>query len=114
MKRPQETLGLPVPFGRRLVSMGKGTWMVGLGLVTLLCGGIYIYEVSQAASKSFALRSLEKQRDRLQESVSALEARAAEMQSMRAMQERIQGMGYVPVENPEFIEYTRPSYALAK
>jgi len=114
MKRPHEALGLPVPIGRRLTNLGKGSWVIFLGSLSVFCVGLYVFQISQTAAKGYALRDLEKQQEYLQESVSALEAQAAELQSMNALQERVKGLGYVPVQHMEYVDVNNHAYALAK
>ena len=114
LKRPHEAFNLPLPIGRRLGTIGKGTWVALMVFLTLACGGVYVYQVNQAAAKSYLLRDLESRRDRLQETVGALDTQVAELRSMKAMQERIKGLGYIPIENPQFLEVARNAYALAK
>lgn len=114
MKRPHEVLGLPLPIGRRMSEIGKGTWIACIGIFVLFCVSVYVYQVSQAASKGFALRALEKQRDHLQETIGVLESRTAQMQSLRSMEEQMKGRGYVTVNHPLYLDVSRASYMLAK
>jgi len=114
LKRPHIALNLPLPIGRRLGTLGKGTWVALMAILTLVCSGAYVYQVNLGATKSYQLRNLETQRDRLQETVSSLETKIAEMRSMKTMQERIQGLGYIPIETPQFLDTARNAYALAK
>ena len=105
---------IPFSIGRRLGTLGKGSWVTMMAILTLLCGGAYVYQVNLGATKSYQLRNLETQRDRLLETVSSLETKIAEMRSMKTMQERIQGLGYIPIEAPQFLDTARNAYALAK
>ncbi len=104
MKRPHETLGLPMPVGRRLGEHGKLFWLAFFAIGIGLSAGVYIFQVNMSASKAYALRSLEKQADRLEEAVSALESRVAELQTLKALEARIEGKGFVPVGEVEFIQ----------
>ena len=85
-----------------------------LGCLSVFCVGVYVYQVSLAAPKGYEMRNLEKQREVLEESVSALEAQVAAQQSMNALQDRVKGLGYVPVDRMEYIDVNGHAYAFAK
>ena len=114
LKHPYEALGLPIPIGRKLQEIGKGSWLVLMVCATIVCAAVYIFQISQTATKGYALRTYELERDRLSEQVSVLEGQIAEQQSMRALQERVAGLGYVPVQRLEFLDVNGKTYALAK
>ncbi|GEM_PF-1134950 len=104
LKRPHEHLGLPMPVGRRLFEMSRETWLACMGTILLSLMGLYMYQVNTVANKSFRLRALEKRSERLQENISSLENRMEEKQSIRALEEQMSGLGYVPVARVEFLD----------
>ncbi|MSR84975.1 hypothetical protein EXS71_00840 [Candidatus Uhrbacteria bacterium] len=114
MKRPHETLGLPQPIGRRLSEAGKKVWLVTLMVTAILALGWYIYEVNSAASRAYHLRALQTQSEQLEEQVTRLESQLAQGQTMRALQERVKTLGYVPVDYLEFVNVQVGGYAMAK
>lgn len=103
LKRPHEQLGLPMPFARRLADIKNGTWMACMVVGVLVCVGLYVYQVNAAASKSFELRRLEKQVERLQDAVSSLDYKITELQSISSLDQRVQGMGYIPLTQVQYI-----------
>ncbi len=113
MKRPHVTLGLPIPVGRKIGEAGKTGWMVFLGAATFACIVAYIFLVNASATKAYELRGYEKRLERLKETVSVLENQTAEMQSMHALEQQVKSLGYVPVEQIEFIDAPR-GFAMAK
>ena len=113
LKRPHEQLGLPMPIARRLADVHNGTWMTGMIIALIACVGLYIYQVNVAASKSFELRQLEKQVERLQDTVASLEYKVTELKSIHSLEERIQGMGYVPLANVRYLDVS-PQVAAKK
>ncbi len=80
---------------------------------TIFFVGMYLYQVNQAASKSFVLRSLEKDMEQLEVTVADLENASAEMQALANVEERLHDLGYVSVDHMEFVDIPR-GYALAK
>ncbi len=114
MKRPHETLGIPVPVGRKLGEMGKSTWIAFMVCLTLAAGGLYIYQVNAAASKGFTVRKLEQQAQHLQDEVMALQDQSVKEQALDVLQEKVKSMGYVSVDHMDFVDVAGGSYALAK
>lgn len=114
MKRSHETLGLPTPIGRKLSGLGKSTWVTLSICLTIAAAGLYIYQVNSAASKSFTVRDLEKQTERLRNDVMALENQSVKMQAMYSLQERVKPLGYVSIDRMEFLDVSHSSYALAQ
>ena len=114
MKRPQETLRLPVSVGRKLCSAGRASGLAFFVIATMACMSMYIYQVNVAASQGFTRRALELKQERLSESVTALEDQLAQRQTIRAVQDRVKGLGYVPVDHVEYIDPSHQGYALAK
>ncbi|MDO8584256.1 MAG: hypothetical protein Q7R83_03710 [bacterium] len=114
MKRPEQSLGLPVPLARRLPELGRLSWMAALVVLTVAAVGLYIYQVNHTATKSFAMRQLEKQSETLKNSVASLETQAVQLQAMQNLQERVKPFGYVAVDRMDFLDVAKGSYALAK
>ncbi|MBM3205067.1 hypothetical protein FJZ48_03765 [Candidatus Uhrbacteria bacterium] len=114
MKRPHETLGLPIPIGRKLAGLGKSTWITLTICLTIAAAGLYIYQVNSAATKSFTVRDLEKQTERLRNDVMALEDQSVKMQALHQLQERVKPLGYVAIDKMEFIDVSHSAYALAE
>lgn len=113
MQRPRVELGLPMSTGKRVEVAAKRTWILLMVVVTAACIGTYLYQVNRAASKGFTLRTLERQLDQLQTTVAELENTAARMQSLAAVEARVTGRGYVPVDRMEFVDVP-VGYALAR
>ena len=78
------------------------------------CLGLFVYQAHIAATQSFATRALEKRLESLQETVAVLENQAAQIQTIQAVQDKIQTLGYIPVEHMEFVNISPETYALAK
>lgn len=114
MKRPHEQFGLPMSFGRKLGASGHLAWLALLISASVLCVGIYIYQVNAAASKGFQLRTLEKRLESARESVALMEDQAATLQAMDALKTRVAGLGYVPADQLEFADVPSSAYAMAK
>ena len=104
MKKPHEAFGLRVPISRRVAEDVQGRWLTILFSVCAFAGLVFsIISVNQSAAKTFAIRSLEHDRERLVEQVSDLESRIASTQSLQAMQDRVKGRGYVPIEQVVYL-----------
>lgn len=114
MKRPERSLGLPVPLARRLPELGRLSWTALLLMLTVGAIGLYMYQVNRAATKSFTVRQLEKQVESLRDSVVALETQSVQLQAMQSLQERVKPLGYVAVDRMDFLDVAKGSYALAK
>ena len=114
MKHPHEALGMTLPVGRRFREAGRASWMVVVTALCLSMIGTYLYQINAAATKTFALREREKQLERLQETVSSLEADTARVQTLQSLEDRVQAAGYVPVDHVTYIAVPSPRVALAK
>lgn len=114
MKRPHETFRIPCSLGRRMNHLGRNILLGVLACLTIAAVGTYIYQVNSSASKGFVVRDLEKNLEQLQNSVTDLEDQSVRMQAMHALQERVRPLGYVSVDQMEFIDVAHHSYALAK
>jgi len=114
MKSPRAALGLPIPVGRRLENAAKRTWLFVMFGLTIFFIGMYLFQVNRSASKSYALRNLDTQRQELERSVAELENKSASIQSMATLEDRLQDKGYVAVDKMEFLDVTRNAYAFAQ
>ena len=63
-----------------------------------------ILSVNASAAKTFDMRSLERSAERLSEQVNELESRVAVLQSYSSLKERVEGMGYTPIEHMEYLD----------
>lgn len=104
LKKPHERFQLPTPVGRRVLQLSRSFWIVCLFVVSVGCLGFSIFSVNQSAAKTYALRSLERQEERLTETVGALEGEAAQQQSFQQLQQRVQGLGYTPIQRVIYID----------
>lgn len=105
---------MPTTVSRR-IGVGGLQWglaMMFMGGATIACLVFYVFLVNAGASKSFTLRTLDKKVERLQETTSALEEQAVRLQAIQSVEERVKGLGYVPVDRYEYIDLPRPAYAL--
>ncbi len=112
LKRPQDTLRLPLPAARKLVDIGRGWWIGCFALVILFCIGVYLYEVSQSASKGFVMRDLQIRTENLQDNVDVLQRQYASMESLSALQARLSGLQYVPIDHVEYVGSPSVAYAV--
>lgn len=104
LQRPTESLGLSMSVGQRVARAGGKSWAylcITIGFVLL---GFSIISVNTSAAKTFDIRKLERTSDALTEQVSVLEAQAAVLQSFASLQDRVQGMGYVPAEQVRYLD----------
>lgn len=114
MKHPQETLGMSVPVGRRISAASRVSWFALLAAVMMAIGGVYLYQINSAATKTFVLREREKQLEHLRENVSVLEAQSAKWQAIKFLEERIKSAGFVAVEQVEYLNPNKGNVARAK
>ncbi|MBU1033156.1 MAG: hypothetical protein ABH820_02605 [Patescibacteria group bacterium] len=112
MTRPHEKLGLKQPLGRRLPK-GLVVWNVLLAGFTLAFLVTYIVQVNRAATMSFGLRDVEKKVEVLNTEVMAMEDKVATLSSMQALSDRAVALGFVTVDNLEFVNPASKSYAMA-
>ena len=114
LPRPHEAFAIPTPVMRKIGHDGlqRGLVVFLLGGATIACLVFYVFLVNTGASKSFTLRTLDKKMERLQESTSALEEQVVRLQAIQSLETRVMGMGYVPVDQYEYIEVTKNTFAL--
>ena len=104
LHRPHEALGLAMPLSRRFVTGQTRFFVLILGALGVACLVVSIISVNTSASKAYAIRTLEKRAEQLNEQVSYLESQAARMQAYSSLQERVRNLGYVPVTQPKYLE----------
>ena len=104
LKRPHEQFALPMPLARRLADIKSGTLLAVLVGAIIACMGVYIYQVTSQANKSFELRRLEKRVERLQDTVASLDYKVTELNSIHTLETQIQGLGYVPLTNVRYLQ----------
>ena len=114
MHRPYEQLGLPTSFAKRLETAKPMLWLSVVGVCAIGCLGFYLYEVNKTSSKGFELRTLEKRLEQARASVLSYEDQAAQLQAVSSLQEKIGALGYVPVDQMEFIDPAASGVAVAK
>lgn len=113
MTRPHERLGLPLPLGRRL-PRGLVSWNILIAALTIALAFVYVVQVNRAASRGFSLRDTEKKVDTLRSEVLSLEDKVATLSSVQSMSDRATQLGFVAVENLEFVNPAANSYAVAR
>ncbi len=104
LKKPQETLGIAQPLSVKMLRGRHGLATLLLACLGFVCLVFSILSVNASASKAYTIRTLEKQAERLREQVSYLESQAALAQSYSSLQERVRDLGYIPVEQVNYIE----------
>ncbi len=113
LARPHEMLGLTQPIGRRLPS-GLMAWNVILLATILLLSCVYVFQVNVAASKTYALRKVEKRMEVLKVETMTLQDKITALASMQALNARAHELGFVPIEQLQFVNPAAQTYALAK
>ncbi len=105
LRRPSETLGLPMPVSRRIApsSVHKSLAFGVLGVVFLASVGMYVSLVGQAAQRTVELRRLERQVEAAKEIVADLDQKIAREQAMPAIEARVRALGFVPIERSEYV-----------
>jgi len=101
------------PLLSRLPS-GIVAWNIVILGLTVFIGAVYIIQVNMAAAKGYDLRNVEKKVDTLKTEAVVLQDKIATMSSMQALYARASELGFVPVENLEFINPAGKATALAK
>ncbi len=105
---------LPTPVGRKIEVAAKRSWAIVFVVGTIAFMAYQVFLMNSTATKGYTLRNLEKQLDQLHATVMTYENRSAELQALHTIEKRIEGLGYVTVDQMEFVEVARGSYALAR
>lgn len=85
--------------------------VVVLGLI-LVIGLMYIVQVNGSVSKGYDIRDLESRIDEIRLQNQVLELKVAENRSMAAIDERVNMLGMVQANTPEFVTAGAPTVAL--
>lgn len=83
-------------------------------MLAAICASMYVFQMNRAATKGYQLRDLDSQVQALQNQVTVLEDKAAKKQALRTIEDEVKGLGYVPVEQVQFIDVGHNAYAVAK
>lgn len=86
-----------------------------LGVILVLVGcGAYIAEINSSVTTGYKLRDLETRVDALGDQNQKLEVALRKSQSLEAVEHSVRILGLVPAENPQYVNGSTPSYALAQ
>lgn len=113
-RQPQAALGLSMPAGKKIAKAAKASWAGAFLVLAAVCASAYVFQMNRAASKGYALRDLDNQVQSLSDQVTVLEDQAAKKQSLHTIEEEVKGLGYVAVDQMEFIDVGHNAYAVAK
>ncbi len=114
LRQPQVALGLSMPAGKKIAKAAKASWAGAFLMLAAVCASTYVFQMNRAATKGYQLRDLDTQVQTLQDQVTVLEDQAAKKQALHTIEEEVKGMGYVAVDQMEFIDVGRNAYAVAK
>ncbi|MBP7133646.1 hypothetical protein KBA73_00340 [Patescibacteria group bacterium] len=114
LPRPHVAFGIPVSTSRKIGVRGleKGLGLVIVGGATVACLIFYVFLVNRTSSQSFTLRTLDKQVERLKESTSDLNEQVVRLKAIQSIEDRVKGLGYIPIDQYEYIDLPRQTYAL--
>jgi len=85
--------------------------MIILGALIVGSIGAYLFEVNRIAAQGFQIRELENQIYSMQEENEKLSIQMVEMQSMSAVESRIENMAMIPVDNIAYYDSASPVVA---
>ncbi len=114
LRRPSQTLGMPMPVSRRIdpSSFHRSLALVVLGVVFVTSVGVYVSMIGQAAQRTVELRKLDAQVDSLKEIVADMDQKIAREQAMPTMEARVKELGFVAIDRSEYVRVPlRPSVA---
>lgn len=105
LRRPTETLGLPMPVSRRINpgAMHRTLAMGILGAIFFTSVGVYVASIGSAAQRTVELRTLERQLGSVKEIVADLDQKIAREQAMPAIETRVKALGFVPIDRSEYV-----------
>ncbi len=113
LTKPYETLGMPKPLITRLPN-GLAAWNMLILSLSVAIGVVYIVQVNLAAAKGYVLRNIEKKVEVLKTETLVMQDKIATMSSIQMLNARASELGFMPVENLEFMNPTGKATALAK
>lgn len=102
MTRPHQRFGFKEHISKQLPK-GALAWALFVMVIWIGLAGLYVSQVTHAAPRSDKLQTLERQIVELERDVTAMEDSVARQSSMFALTERAKGLGFVEVQDPEFI-----------
>ncbi len=114
LRRPTETLGMPMPVSRRIdPSAMHRTLALGiLGAIFVTSVGMYISSIGSVAQRTVELRTLERQVEGVKEVVADLDQKIAREQAMPAVEARVKALGFVQIDRSEYVRMPlRPTVA---
>ncbi len=114
LRQPHLALGLSLAPGRKLEKAARNAWIGVFLVLAFFIMAIQVFQMNKAATKGYALRDQEKRLEQLKATVAELEDQAAKTQALYSIEERVKGLGYVPVDHMEFLDVSRGSYAVAR
>ena len=111
MRVSHQRFGFKTPISRRLPQGGLFVWGLLVMFTWLSLAGFYVFQVTNAASRSDNLQTLEVKKEVLHRDVIALEDRATRSSSMEALAKRAKQLGFIEVKNPEFVNPAAHAFA---
>ncbi len=111
MTRPHETLGLRMPFARR-IPRGISAWNAILFTLTVALALTYVVTVNTSSSKSYALRDVEKRVAALKDETMTLESKMVTQSSLQELSDRATALGFVPVDHVDFVNVAPKAFAM--
>ncbi|MFA6447624.1 MAG: hypothetical protein WCW31_05235 [Patescibacteria group bacterium] len=102
MTRPHQKFGFKMPIARQIPRGAMG-WGLLMGALTVVMACLYVYQVTTAAPLSDRLQQMNKKVADLQQQITVQEDQVAKGYSMHELTQRAQGLGYVEVKNPSYI-----------
>ncbi len=87
--------------------------VTSIAVIVLLCGA-YIVQVNQAVAKGYQMRQFEDQIDELALRNQQLEIAVREAKSLEHVTHAVKMMGLVQADQPDYIQSTIPSFAVAE
>ncbi len=114
LRQPQIALGLSLSSGRKLEKAARNAWVGVFLVLAFFAMAINVYVMNQASTKGYSLQEQKNRLDKLKATVADLEDKTARNQSLRTIEERVQGLGYVPADHMEFVDVRKGSYAVAR
>lgn len=102
MTRPHQRFGFKEHISKQLPK-GALAWALPVMAVWMALAGIYVSQVTHAAPRADSLQVLERQITSLERDIIALEDSVARQSSMFALTERAKTLGFVEMQNPQYI-----------
>ncbi|MFZ6015240.1 MAG: hypothetical protein ACOYUZ_02675 [Patescibacteria group bacterium] len=102
MTRPHQRFGFKEHISRQLPK-GAMAWALVVLAAWVMLAGVYVLQITNAAPRSDRLQTLESRIDELKLEVTASEDQIARQSSMHSLTERARSLGFVEMENPNFV-----------